>query len=151
MVSVGVASDATSGPLGLRLSTTPFMATSPVPARDLFPVPVWRPRGGRDAAYAHWARGRKMLVAAFGVTEEELLKGCPVISATSASRSGVSAAAATRSAVRGGQGGVPLDAATYQAVSTAIYWHLLPSLDLTGPHHMRDERFFGLFSPAAAG
>lgn len=29
----------------------------------------------------------------------------------------------------------------YQAVNTAIFWHLLPSLDLSGPHCLHDERF----------
>ena len=47
-----------------RISTTSLMATFAIPPKDLFPIPLWRPRNGRDAAFVRWQRAHKQLLDA---------------------------------------------------------------------------------------
>ena len=123
MEAAGVNSFGSSGPLQARISTTPLMATHSVPSRDLFPVPVWRPRSGRDAAYVRWERAKKMLLNAFGVTRGELSKGA-IAGLVGAHGSVVAAGAATRAVAREQQGAVS-ELSAFQAINTAIFWHLI--------------------------
>ena len=57
-----------------------------------------------------------------------------------AEASAETAGAATR-AVACEQQGAVAELSAFQAIDTAIFWHLIPSLDLSGPHSLRDERY----------
>ena len=88
-----------------------------------------------------WERAKKQMLDAFDVTREELTKGPVDSSGTVKDEKAASTAGpATRSVVQARMSAVA-DIEAFQAVNTAIFWHLLPSLDLSGPHSLRDERY----------
>ena len=56
---------------------TPFFAVSPISSGQLFPIPVWRCRDGRNDEFEEWQRAVKQLLNAFNVTMEQLKEEPP--------------------------------------------------------------------------
>ena len=123
----------------LATATTPLFAISHITATDLFPIQVWQPRAGRDKNLPHWKAGVRQLHAAFGVTESRLARAVEYFStlrivATSTGIDGPGAISIERAAVLDEQ------LAAWQRINTAIYWHVLPSDDISTAHKLHDQR-----------
>ena len=114
---------------------TPLFATSQLRTSDLFPIERWKPRSGRTHAYRKWKTGVGRLLAAFGLEFHQLQEQCPT--ALPAKREGVT----TRGDSEELQHEAALRQAEWQAVNTALFWHVEPSLILEGTAETaRDER-----------
>ena len=141
MVALGHTVPATNESYSLRYNT-PLLATSPIcSAGDLFPVPKWAPRSGRGPAYAAWHRAIQQLLAAFGLAASDLAKSVPTLDSYLSQMASPYAGFAE-------EGDVPIElrrrhralVESWRAVNTAIYWHVLPSLNLVSIHQLVDER-----------
>ena len=114
---------------------TPLLATSTVPTSLLFVVPRWRPRSGLTMAQHQFRRGAMQLFAAFGLAPAEADSSPPTIALDASPHTRRSAA------MRPADADVRPQAAVlerWQRVNTAIYWHLLPAVDISGPHYLDD-------------
>ena len=135
MVSLGE-----TGPLTqqhLPAPTTPLLATSSVPPHQLFPVARWRPRSGLTVQHHHFKRGVVQLFAAFGLAPEAMQDKAPTISVSPRSSS------SSQDAPGDDAAGTAVAAQTaalsaWQRVNTALYWHIVPAVDITGPHYLED-------------
>ena len=118
-------------------ATQPLLATSAVPATSLFPVHKLRPRDGLTMDRHKFQRDAAALMAAFGLPPEAVHDNAPTIrvSPSSASRNNARGAAASDLPSLQSQLG---HLAAWQRVNTALYWHLLPAIDLDGPHYLED-------------
>ena len=113
-------------------AAAPLLAISPMRKEQTFPIARWRPRSGRTATFLQWRRDVHRLAQAFGLTIEQLSEPPPEN--------------AIPQLVKGE--GVQTRTASEQArirqkwlsINTAIYWHVEPSLDLSGPDQARDVR-----------
>ena len=114
---------------------SPLLATAPIPSAKLFPIPSWRPRDGRNDSYDKWLRAVRQLLAAFDITEERLEEQPPapiVSSSMIVTRQDDEESAKALADERA------LEIANWQRVNTAIYWHVVPSLRLSGVHEKHD-------------
>ena len=136
MVAVG---DPHRDMTALSAPTTPLLATSAVPAPQLFPVARWRPRSGLTVQHHQFKRGVVQLFAAFGLAPEAMQEQAPSIrvhphssssSASADKAGGVDAVAEQTAALH-----------AWQRVNTALYWHLVPAIDITGAHCLEDLAF----------
>lgn len=112
-------------------ATTPLLATSMIPASQRYPITPWAPRSGRGPVYHQWNRDIGRLLAAFSLTWDDIQHDAP--QPTNAKLE----ASLTRSRAAADV----LELESWQRVNTALYWHVEPSLLLTGPDKARDERF----------
>jgi hypothetical protein len=124
----------------IATATTPLLATSRLLVKDLFPIHSWQPRAGRDEHFLSWKSGVRQLHAAFGVTDVQLAAAVQYYSKlrnidTSTETDGPSTRASVeRAAVHDNQW------AAWQRINTAIYWHVLPSVNVETAHKLRDQR-----------
>ena len=125
-------------------ATHPLLATSAILHTALFPVHKFKPRDGLTMDRHKFQRDVLALLAAFSLPPEAV-KSAPAIhvSPSSASRNATGGAA-------GGGGERPLQAqqdalASWQRVNTASYRHLLPAVDVDGPHYIEDTAIFDSF------
>ena len=120
------------------------MATSAVPTPQLFPITKWAARSGRTAAHLQWWSGVRQLLAALSLTEDQIDEHPPSVPAIdtliTGYGGGVTRSARAR-AVRERMAAIDALEA-WQRVNTALYWHLRPSLLLTGPDALNDTRYF---------
>ena len=107
---------------------TPYLATLPMPEQHRFPIHRWRPRAGRTWDYEQWHVDVTKLYAAFGTTLHQHATSQPVI--TPGSPPHIQQMAALR-------------LGEWQQINTAIYWHVLPTIDIDGPMYLRDTRIIG--------
>jgi hypothetical protein len=118
-------------------ATQPLLATSAVPATSLFPIHKLRPRDGLTMDRHKFQRDAAALMAAFGLPPEAVHDNAPTIRVSPSSASRNNARGATASDVPSLQSQLGRLAA-WQCVNTALYWHLLPAIDLDGPHYLED-------------
>jgi hypothetical protein len=123
----------------LATATAPLFAISHIAATDLFHIRTWQPRAGRDKNLPHWKAGVRQLHAAFGVTESRLARAVEYftslrIVATSPGIDSPGAMSMERATVLDEQW------AAWQRINTAIYWHVLPSLDISTARQLEDQR-----------
>jgi hypothetical protein len=139
MVSVG--EPAPRAGLGSNATAhSPLFATSTLLAKDLFPIEVWCPRSGRDQQYPKWEAGVRRLLYAFGVDEAELRSGMERVAHLLQGANGISGgASATRLSAKEAAA-LDEECASWQRVNTALFWHVLPSLNVDTEHHLRDTR-----------
>lgn len=136
-----------AGELGLgshqhASATTPLLATSTVPPQSLFPVHKLRPRDGLTMDRHKFKRDAFALLAAFGLAPAALDEDAPPILI-----SAVSTSAATRKVTHATDDRVAPAAlqeqqdalAAWQRVNTALYWHLVPAIDIDGPFYLQDS------------
>ena len=124
----------------LMLLHTPLLAVSPIPSKDLFPIPPWRARDGRGPAYDKWWRAVQSLLNAFDITVDRLGEHPPA-NPSSAQASIVTRAkdeedARAAEEQRSQEHARALD--TWQRYNTAVYWHVLPSIIIDGVHERSD-------------
>ena len=83
-----------------------------------------------------WEKDVVLLAAAFGILKEGLLESAPTL-ASFQSQLQVAGTRATAAKIE-----VDFNAALarWQAVNTAIYWHVLASLKIEGAHFLSDMR-----------
>ena len=110
----------------LMLLQTPLLAVSPIPSKDLFPIPPWRARDGRGPAYDKWWRAVQSLLNAFDITVDRLGEQPPAI-ASSAQASIITRAkdeedARAAEEQRSQEHARALD--IWQRYNTAVYWHV---------------------------
>ena len=124
----------------LATATTPLFATSRILATDLFPIHTWQPRAGRDENLPRWKAGVRRLHAAFGVTESQLAHAVQYFSnlrygaiSLDIDEPGLHASI-ERAAALDEQWGA------WQRINTAIYWHILPSVEVSTAHAQHDQR-----------
>ena len=128
-------------------ATQPLLATSAVPATSLFPIHKLRPRDGLTMGRHKFQRDALALLAAFGLPPEAVNEEPPAIRVSPSS----SSSASRNNSVGAAAGDVPsLQAqqdhlAAWQRVNTALYWHLLPAIDLDGPHYLEDSALVDSF------
>ena len=139
MVSVG--DPCALGSSALSAPTTPLLSTSAVPAQLLFPIARWRPRSGLTVQHHHFKRGVVQLFAAFGLAPEAMQEKAPAIrihphSSSEPDGSGGSATVAAQTAALN----------TWQRINTAMYWHIVPAIDITGPDYLEDLAFIDSFA-----
>ena len=120
----------------LSAPTTPLLATSAVPQQQLFPIARWRPRSGLTMQHHHFKRGVVQLFAAFGLAPEAMQEKAPTIRINPHS---------SDSAAGKPGGDVPDVVAAqtaalhhWQRVNTALYWHIVPAVDIAGPQYLED-------------
>ena len=118
--------------------TTPLLATSSVPPSHLFPITKWKPRSRRTKAYILWERDLKLLAAAFGLTTEQLMDSVPTLE--SYQQMMQSRPAVTRVKAADIAAAFNAHLKRWLQINCAIYWHVLPSLDIAGPHMLSDMR-----------
>ena len=62
----------------LQDATTPLLATTAITKdAQLFPMPKWAPRQGRNRAHLLWESSLRQLLAAFGLTMDQLEEDAP--------------------------------------------------------------------------
>ena len=118
-------------------ASTPLLATSAIPSAQLFKVAKWRVRDGRTLAFEACWRDLRALLAAFGITEAQLTEEPPepfdkassIVTRQGDEEKAVEAARAQEQQID-----------LWHSINTAIYWHALPALVLTGVHQPADER-----------
>ena len=93
-----------------------------------YPIDKWAPRSGRTTQYDKWYSGLCKLLAALGVQESFLYSSPPP------QPDSVSDTRAQRAAKHNRD--------HWQSISTALYWHVLPSLILDDLHWKRDNAYF---------
>ena len=118
-------------------ATQPLLATSAVPATSLFPIHKLRPRDGLTMDRHKFQRDAAALMAAFGLPPEAINDNAPTIRVSPSSASRNNARGATASDLPSLQSQLG-HLAAWQRVNTALYWHLLPAIDLDGPHYLED-------------
>ena len=140
MVSMVQTTELDSSGTQSTAATTPLLATSPIPQHSLFPMTKWRPRTGLTMTQFKFKRDLHRLLAAFGLTPAALEEEPPQIYVNSRSRpnrrnatadddtddDATSVAAQTSQLTR------------WQRVNTAIYWHLVPAIEIDGTHYLED-------------
>ena len=124
------------GPLHAA-TITPLLSTMAIQPQYRFPIPSWAPRSGRTEAYELWLVSIHQLLAAFGLTMEQLHEETPdnplfddslvrTKSDHHAARDDHAALVAARDA--------------WLLVDTSVYWHVRPSIDVAGPDLQKDTR-----------
>ena len=120
------------------LSTAPLMATTDVPAGSLFPMHGWNPRKGRGLDFHKWHSSLKRLVAAFGLTLAEFRAGPPSVpSLQGAGR--LTKQAQLRAVAERDEAIAQYE--RWQAIDTAIHWHLRPSIIIDEADFVKDTRY----------
>ena len=115
-----------------------------MPATSLFPIHKLRPRDGLTMGRHKFQRDALALLAAFGLPPEAVNEDAPAthVSPSSASRNtGGGAAAGDVPSLQSQQDHLT----AWQRVNTVLYWHLLPAIDLDGPHHLEDSAIVDSF------
>ena len=135
MVSVG---EILRPPPAISTAQAPIFATSQLGPTQAFPIGKWRPRSGLDANYPHWKAGVRRLLAAYNVTEGELFSAmntCRDLLSGAVSISYTDERVALKEAEC-------LDKAisAWQAINTAVFWHVLASVDLVSSYSPTDMR-----------
>ena len=116
------------------LSTTPLLATCAIAGdSQRFPIPKWAPRQGRNRAYTVWISAVRQLFAAYGLTLDQLSEDAPSLPSSTLARRSTSATGTEDEAAA-----MTAKRMQWQAVNTAIYWHVRPSLIIAGPWHDKD-------------
>ena len=116
----------------------PMLATSALPSQRLFPLQKWAPRTGYGDAYEAWWRSVKQLLAAFGLEESDMSElpaaysPLPSSPASPGARQSVSSSSPPPAGLTRDEWWI--------MVNTAVYWHVLPSLDISGVMHKRTHR-----------
>ena len=118
-----------------------LLATSAIPAAQLFPVSQWAPNSGLTPAFHRWRSSVSQLIAALDMSEDMVYEGPPpvlsleeLLSQHGRGRASFALAVTERlSAID------RLEA--WQRINTALYWHLRPSLLLTGSDIITDTRY----------
>ena len=113
-----------------RTHANPLYATSAVLRGNQFPLPAWRPRSGRNIQYLQWHSELKKLYAALDVTEDFIFS-TPPADPKHAEGIRTKAEVAARAAERD----------EWLAINTTIFWHVLPSLDISGVTWQRDTDY----------
>ena len=116
---------------------TPLLATSAISSPQLFPIPRWRVRSGLTAQHHQFKRGVVQLFAAYGLAPEALHDRAPSIRIISP---------ASQAVLDGSRDGVTTATVADQKaelnawlrINTAMYWHILPALDISGPQYLED-------------
>ena len=132
--------ESTIDALALPTVQFPLLATSAISSMQCFPIPGWRPRAKRTPEFVEWRRGVVQLAAALGVTEAQLNNMEPPIvrSTPRATRQGEDPVKVEEMREQQHQSQTAL--AHWQRINTAIYWHVLPSIDIRGVNMRRDRR-----------
>ena len=110
--------------LHLRHNAMPLLVNTPLRKDQQFPIPRWRPRSGRSAAYRPWHRGVLRLAKALDISVESLEETEPPSLAQFVNDAEVKTESATTRAAYGRF----RDA--WLAKNTAFYFHLEGSIDL---------------------
>ena len=122
-------------------ATQPLLATSAVPASLLFPIHKLQPRDGLTMGRHKFQRDALALLAAFGLPPEAVNEGAPAIHVSPSSSSHNTRGSTGDPAGDAGEslGSQQARLEAWQRVNTALYWHLLPAIDLDGPHYFEDS------------
>ena len=115
----------------LSNNNLPLLASSSIAKDKLFPIPTWAPRSGRTAMFDEWRRGITLLCNAFGITTEQLYAHAPIPPKPTSQVVTRQEEAKFQAAVN--------EYAQWVTIDTALYWHVLPSLDLRGVNMERDR------------
>ena len=113
----------------------PLLAISSIRKEQRFDIPTWAPREGRNEAYVQWKRQIGRLLQAFGLRWENISDSPP---------QSITPSMVTRQQLRDQD---EIDAAAAQLVNeanwkrinTAIYWHVEPSLIMSGLFAKQDR------------
>ena len=125
------------------LNARPLLATSDIAQHLRFPIPTWAVRGGRTMQHFLWEQSIVKLAAAFGLTPEHLLEDAPTLTSYTAQMA--ARPASTRAKVTVTEDMFNQHLLDWMAVNSAIYWHVLPSLDISGTHLLSDTRAVNRF------
>ena len=96
-----------------------------------------------DAAYPLWKAGVRRLLGAFGLAPGELQQALLIYRRLSSGRYADAEAdvpAALTPAALAEAERLDATASSWQSLNTAVFWHILPSLDLTSSPHPADTR-----------
>ena len=120
----------------------PLLASCAVPVSSLFPIHKWRVNAGINSDYHKWWSGVTQLCAALRMSVAQLHEAPPdyppALDVYLSSRS-----VATRAAIEAAtteHARLHAVADSWRVYNTALYWHVRPSLDLSGPEFLIDER-----------
>ena len=127
-------------PPAFSAAHTPKLATSQLSSADAFPIPTWRPRSGLDANHPLWKAGVRRLLAAFDLSEPELVHA---VAQCRAILTGANPPVFSDDPAEAAEQAGLLEAAIsqWQAINTAVFWHVLASVDLQSSHTLTDMRF----------
>ena len=130
MVTEGVPQKGVSSQYATTEKRNPLWVEGPVKESDRFLVWTWRCRNGRGAAFDKWEFGLTQLLDALGADPEFINTPPPDI-------------ATPQQLTRETQAAVHQQAAAlarFQHINTALHYHVLASLDLSGSSELHDQR-----------
>ena len=110
-------------------NNNPLLITMPPTAAQRFPIHTWRCRNGRGPDFDKWEFNIHQLCEALG--EPDILSMPVPLIATPSQLTRESQAHVQRQAA---------ELARYQRIITALHYHVLPSLDLSGSSELHDQR-----------
>ena len=149
-----VAEDGANLPGSFSLpSTTPLLATSPIPKAQLFPIPSWKPASGRNRDYHEFRRGVVQLANALGLSESQLSDAAPTIETLLRQSSVIVTRSEDKLALEAERVRCEGIIEQWQRVNTVLYWHMLPAILLEGASLRRHRRHLDSLvkGPKAAG
>ena len=123
----GIADATSAANLSFAKPDSALLTTTALRDGTSYPIEKWAPRSGRTTQYYRWYSGLCKLLAALGVQESFLYSTPPPQPNTI---TGVAAQKAAR-----------LEREHWQTISTALYWHVLPSIVLDDLHWKRDNAY----------
>ena len=119
-----------------RKHDNPLFTTSSLMHGRQFPLPKWKPRSGRNMVYLAWEVELAKLLAALGTDTSFIAKAPPPQPDTVRNKD--------RARARD-------EREHWVAVNTSLFWHVLPSLDISGTSWQRDtDHISTLFDKAQA-
>ena len=120
---------------------TPFMASSAISDKaKLFPIPRWAPRSGRGMPHHKWMISIARLGKAFNLSADWLQEKPPSTPYYQSLRDNVKLRSGEADADLRARAAHEISTLTaWQAVNTAIFFHVEPSVDYDGTFFMRDS------------
>ena len=109
-----------------------------MPAERRFPIPTWKPRSGRNANHIDWVRAVTQLLSAFGVDWSFIAVAPP--RALEWIHNSMDLRSGTINKLSPEEKDELDLAVRWQQLNTALYWHIVPSIDLSGASQQCDTR-----------
>ena len=108
----------------------PQFATTSIAKINLFPIPQWILRSGRNEQFDNWHRHALGMFAAWNINKQQIYETSPTLPATPQQP--------TREAKSTHDALVAQIWEEWRQINTAIYWHLVPSLVVQGVERTTD-------------
>jgi hypothetical protein len=124
-------------PPALSAAHTPFLATSQLSPEQAFTIPKWRPRNGLDEHHPLWKAGIRRLLAAYDLSETELVEG---VTQCRNLLSGATPVIFPQDTDEALAQAAQLDTyiEQWKSINTAVFWHVLSSVDMVSSYSLTD-------------